>query len=61
MLPDKPKQRATQQSGRKDDAKDIARDGQLHAASKRGFPDKDDSDPADARRVGDRSKGKPDG
>ena len=60
MLPDKPKQRATQESGRKDDAKDIARDGQLHAPSKRGHSDKDANDPADARRVGDRSKPVPD-
>ena len=60
MLPDKPKQRATQKSGRKDDAKDIARDGQLHAPSKRGFSDKDKDDPADARRVGDRGKPVPD-
>ena len=60
MRPDKPKQRATHQSGRKDEAKDIARDGQLHAPSKRGHSGKDDNDPADARRVGDRSKPVPD-
>ena len=51
---------ATHESGRKDEAKDIARDGQLHAKSKQGYPDKGESEPADARRIGDRSKSKPD-
>ena len=60
MRPDEPKLRATHESGRKDQAKDLAHDGQLHAASRRGHPRRDQDDPGDARRVQDRAHPVPD-
>jgi hypothetical protein len=60
MFPDKPKQRTTHQSGRRDEAKDVLRDGQLHAVSKQGHPREDQNEPADAMRVQDRAHPVPD-
>lgn len=54
MRDDEQKLKATQQSGRKDTAKDLEHDGQLKAASKRGHPDDGKNDPQDQRRVDDR-------
>jgi hypothetical protein len=59
MRDDQQKLQATQREGRKDSAKDLERDGQLRAASRQGHPQRDQDDPADQRRTGDR-KPKPD-
>jgi hypothetical protein len=54
MRDDQQKRQATQKSGRKDTAKDLSHDGQLHAASKQGHPQRKQDDPADRRRHDDR-------
>ena len=54
MRDDEQKLQATQESGRKDTAKDLAHDGQVHAPSKQGHPKRDEDDPRDQRRTEDR-------
>lgn len=54
MRDDEQKLHATQKSGRKDTAKDLSHEGQVHAASKQGHPKRDEDDPRDQRRTVDR-------
>jgi hypothetical protein len=54
MRDNEQKLHATQESGRKDTAKDLSHDGQVHAPSKQGHSKRGEDDPRDQRRTEDR-------